>query len=160
MATVSISLKFIDNEGDFISVPTYWDVGDIATIAEAQAALAGLEPLVEALIGVSLDSAEVVFPLDIASVQNPVAGYSVWKGARLAFQNAYGSGDGIYIPGILESKIANKIVAANDADVAAFIEAASTATGFGANAARISSRNSASLWDTYVRGYTTTRKAR
>lgn len=158
MPTTLISVTWVDAEGDKITVPTYWDSTDVATVADAQAVITGLEGLLENVAGPVILSAEVKFPLTASQVENADSGYSVFSGATLSFRNSDGVGDQLYIPGILQSQIADQVVIPSTTEMAALIAALSTSTGVGANAARISSRGSGSLWNAYVKGKRSTRK--
>lgn len=157
MATVRISVKFIDHEGDTVTIPTYWDDTDVTDLASAQAVAAGLETLLEAVSGADVESMEVSFPIDAADSPNPSDGYAVHTGATLSFLNSDGIADQIYIPAVLESLIQNKVVQ-NTGAMATLITAFSTATGVGANSERISSRGSGALWSSFRVGKRSTRK--
>jgi hypothetical protein len=157
MPTTQISFRWTDTENDHIRETLDFDTGDVPTVAEAQEQATKYELLMEAMSGCKIDEISVTFPLTVSSAEAADSGYSVYSGATLSFQNSDGVGDSVYIPGILEAKIANKIVIDSDTEVAEFIDAA---TGSGANTEEpVSTRGSAALWTLYKKGKRATRKA-
>lgn len=157
MPTTQISFRWTDTENDHIREVLDFDSADVPTVAEAQEQATKYELLMEALSGCKIDEISVTFPLTASTAESADSGYSVYAGATLSFQNSDGIGDSVYIPGILEAKIANKVVIDSDAEVDEFIQAA---TGNGANTEEpVSSRGSGSLWALYKKGKRATRKA-
>lgn len=158
MSTVLISVTFIDHEGDTRTVPTYWDDTDVTTLAEAQAVCTGLETLLRAVTGTDIEEFNITFNQAPGQAPNPSDGYPIHTGATLSFLNSDGVGDSFFVPGILESLIQNKLVLNQNA-MATLITAFTTATGVGANNARISSRGSGSLWNEFRIGKRSNRKS-
>lgn len=156
MPTARITTIWRDIEGKQMTVPLYFDTGDVSTVALAQTAFTAYETLLHAMSGNAIIGAEVCFGLTPAGTENPDAGYYLNSGAWAGFENSDTVGDGLYIPGILNSKVVGGVLDSGDADVAAFITAA---TG-GGTPPPLSSRGSASLWASFVRGFQTTRKLR
>lgn len=154
MPTVLISTVWEDTEGARISVPLYFDAADITTLALAQTALTAYEPLLHAVSGNAIVEAKVSFNLNVAGTETPDAGYRVDAGATLGFTDSDQVGQSLYLPGILEDKIVNGIVAADDTDVLALINYITGGTY------PLSSRGSASLWANYRIGRATVRKIR
>lgn len=154
MATVKISTTWEDAEGDQKTIPWYFDSGDLTTIALAQTAFTGYETLMHAISGNAIVAAEVCFGLNVAGTQNPTAAYNVHSGAYMSFTDSDDVGQGVYVPGVLDSKLVNRVLNAADSDVAALITAM---TGGGA-LDPFSSRGSASLWAAYNIGRRVVRK--
>lgn len=154
MASVRISTKWRDTEGREVSVPLYFDTGDVSTVALAQTAYTTYELLLQALSGNALFEAEVCFPLVSTGAGSPDSGYNVRSGAYASFMNSDSQADGLYIPGILESKMINGILDIAETDVAAFITEAIS------GAIPLSTRGSGSKWSSIIRGFETVRKLR
>lgn len=152
MPTARISTLWQDTEGRQVSIPLYFDTGDVSTLALAQTAFNAWETVLEALSGNAIVGAEVCFALTHSTAESPDSGYNVRSGAYASFMNSDSQADGLYIPGILEAKMIEGILDPTDADVAAFITAATTGTY------PLSTRGSASLWTTFRRGFETVRK--
>lgn len=156
MPTARITTLWQDIENKRMTIPIYFDTGDVSTVALAQTAFSAYETLLHAMSGAAIVGAEVCFGLNVAGTENPDPGYYLNSGAWAGFENSDTVGDGLYIPSILNSKVVGGVLDSSDADVAAFI---SEATGNG-TAPPLSSRGSAALWAAFVRGYQTTRKLR
>ena len=152
MPTVRVTTVWEDIEGARISVPLYFDTGDVSTVALAQTAFTTYEALMLAMSGSSIVSAEACFGLNVSGAQNPDNGYNNRSGAFLSFVNSDTIGDGLYIPAMLDDKLSGGIVDESDTQVAAFINEALNGT------IPLSSRGSASLWLAYKIGKETIRK--
>lgn len=158
MPTNRITFYFQDAEGDQISVPTYWDSTDVTTVAQAQDVVTDFEALIENCIGPVVYAATVEFGLTVSSVETPDDGYSVYSGATLSFKDSDTVGQSLYLPGILQSQIANEIVIPTASPGMLEFLADVQTNGFGTGGHRISSRGSGALWNTYVIGKRSTRK--
>lgn len=158
MPTNRISVEWTDAEGDTLRVPTYWDAASLTTLAEADAAFQGFVTLVGATAGPAITKGYITFELTPASPESPDGGYSVYTGAYLSTRNSDGRGDGLYIPGILNSQISNKVVDLGTTQMIA-LKTAIESGGFGTNNARISTADSGSLWDVLLKGKRSNRKA-
>lgn len=123
MPTVRVSVKWRDVEGKTsqISEPLYFDVADVATLAEAQATFTQYEGLLGAVSGCAIVEAEVTFPLTVSLAQAADPGYRTRTGATLSFVDSDGVGQSLYIPGILDDKIANGVVDETDGDIVPLI---------------------------------------
>lgn len=152
MPTARITTKWQDTEGRQTTVPLYFDSGDVSTVALAQTAFSTYETLLHAMSGNAIIDAEVCFALTPALTESPDAGYNVRSGAYASFENSDTIADGIYIPGVLESKMIAGILDFVDSDVAAFIAEAISGT------IPLSSRGSASKFALFRRGFETVRK--
>lgn len=157
MPTTSISYEVTDAEGEAIRQVIHFDSTDVTTVAEAQSAFTDFEALLEATIGPAVTAASVTLPLTVSTAETPDSGYSVWSGATLSVRDSDNVGKSMYLPGILQINMADKIVIPTGTEMAAFLADLLT-NGFGAGGHRVSSANSGSLWDEYVRGKRSTRK--
>lgn len=157
MPTVPVSFLVTDAEGEDIRQVIHFDSTDVTTLAEAQDAFTDFEALFEACIGPAITAAYVQLPLTVSTAESPDSGYSVWSGATLSVRDSDGRGQSIYLPGILESQIDNKIVIPTATQMAAFL-ADLTSSGFGTGGHRVSTQGSGSAWNAYVKGVRSSRK--
>lgn len=158
MPTTAISIVWEDVEGKKKSEVLFFDAGDVATVADAQTQLTAYETLLQNVSGCVISHASVSFPLTVETVEQPDAGYDVRAGAYLGFRDSFGEPQGIYVPGILGGKIANDVVVdpAADEQIEDLVNAI---LGSGANGEEpLSSRNTASQWQSYRGGKGTSRK--
>lgn len=154
-ASVRITTKWRDAEGSEKTLPLYFDPGDVSTVAIAQTVFTGYETLLHAVSGAAIVGAEVCFGLTPALTENPDAGYSVYNGAYLSFENSDNRGDGFYLPAVLQGKIANELLIPSDSDVAALIDVILNGTG---GLAPLSTFGSNSLWQIFKIGRQVVRK--
>jgi len=155
--TAKISFHWVDGEGTTsgMTTPLHFDLGDVATLAEAQAQATLYETALHAVSGCAIDRMEVTFGLSAAGTESPDAGYRTRTGATLSFLDSDGVGQSIYIPGILDDKILDGVVDSSDTEVAALINAILGNVG---GTDPVSSRGSASAFDSYVGGKQSNRK--
>jgi len=158
MATTAISIKWRDVEGLEKTEVLFFDSGDVATVAEAQAQITAYEALLEDVSGCIIVEANATFGLTVSAVETADVGYSVRAGAYLSFVNSDNVGDGMYIPGILNGFMSDDVL--NDAatEPAALI-AAMLGSGVGGEEP-LSTRGSAALWTTYRGGKGASRKVK
>jgi len=158
MASTAISLVWEDAEGKRYPTTINFDYTDVDTLAKAATQLSEYEPILEAMSGCVITEASVTFPLTADDVATPDVGYSVRAGAYLSFVDSDGVGQGIYIPGMLASKMANDVVNDGDSDVAAFI---ADALGEGVGGEEpLSARGSGALFTTFRGGKGASRKVK
>lgn len=157
MPTTSISYLVTDAEGESIRQVIHFDSSDVTTVAEAQDAFTDFELLLEDVMGPAIEEAYVTIPLTVSAVETPDSGYSVWSGATLSVRDSDGKGQSIYVPGILQAFMQDKIVIASGTEMATFLADLLT-NGFGTGGHRVSSAFSGALWNEYVRGKRATRK--
>jgi hypothetical protein len=158
MPTVRITPTWEDLEGQRINTPLYFDSGDVPTLLSAQTIFSGYELLLQAVSGAKLVEAEVCFGLTATGAGGALAGYNVRSGAWAGFENSAGQGDGLYIPGVLNTMMINGVLDSEAPDVADLIDAIIGTTSDPTEP--LSSRNSAILWTAFKRGYQTVRKLR
>ena len=155
MPTVRMSLTFQDVEGSKKTIPLYFDSADITTLAIAQTVYTIYETALHAVTGAAIVNAEVCFGLNLSNAETPDAGYSVYNGAYMSFDDSDDVGQGIYVPAMLQGKMANELVIPTDTQVAALIDLILNGTG---GAEPLSSRGSAALWTAYKIGRQVVRK--
>jgi len=145
MATVRISARFTDNDGEDIVIGSYWDATDVTTIAEAQAAATALEDDLNDLSGAKISEMWVTFPLnDVAAA--PIAGYSVHNGVTFKFTDSDGAPGSLFVPAPLEVIMTGDQADASNGFVSTFLANVIT-NGFGTH--RLSSQHSGALWNTF-----------
>jgi hypothetical protein len=154
MPTVRLSYRWRDDEGNTIVNGIYQDVSDFAEVADYQAEWGETRTVMEAISLCKVEAGWVEIPMVVGSPGTPAENSRVNTGATLSFRDSLGLPFGLYVPHLADAQISGKVVNQDSTEMAAL---KSKATG-GGSLNPWSSRSSAALLTTYIRGYLTQRK--
>lgn len=97
MATLLLTFKILDGEGNIRTMPLHYNESEVDTLAKAQGIATSLAPIIEGTITGEVIGAECTFPLTVPAPSNTASGRND-AGATLSYYVTGGTSDSLYIP--------------------------------------------------------------